>query len=251
MMKLNETKLKLMLNEAFSSMSAARCFAQFAPGSMSFVANPRIMLKKRLDRTFSALLADTITNDEPYRQEIQDAYDSIRSVKDRRTFFQLFLREMIAITLYERDADKGGDEMDYLAKFREYEDMDVWHNPLSPSQDKRKWLEDVWDFVPRPLPRNYDPEFAGAATAVMETIKHMIKEELTKTDKAEIKRMITKELDKSLKKELKKALEEELSKALNSKATKEEIGEITKKVIKKLYKDLSFHHPYIIDRIKV
>ena len=28
-------------------------------------------------------------------------------------------------------------------------------------------------------------------------------------------------------------------------------GEIAKKVIKKLYKDLSFHHPYIIDRIKV
>ena len=50
---------------------------------------------------------------------------------------------------------------------------------------------------------------------------------------------------------LKKALEDEISKALNSKATKEEIGEITKKVIKRLYKDLSFHHPYIIDRIKV
>jgi len=78
-----------------------------------------------------------------------------------------------------------------------------------------------------------------------------INEELTKTDKAEIKSMISKELDKSLKKELKKALEDEISKALNSKATKEEIGEITKKVIKRLYKDLSFHHPYIIDRIKV
>ena len=30
-----------------------------------------------------------------------------------------------------------------------------------------------------------------------------------------------------------------------------EIGDITKKVLKKLYKDLSYHHPYIIDRIKV
>ena len=49
------------------------------------------------------------------------------------------------------------------------------------------------------------------------------------------------------KKELKKALGAELS----SKATKDEIAEITKKVMKKLYKDLSFHHPYIIDRIKV
>ena len=78
-----------------------------------------------------------------------------------------------------------------------------------------------------------------------------LNEELTKTDKAEIKRMISKELDSSLQKELKKALEEELAKALKSKDVKADIGEISKKVLKKLYKDLSFHHPYIIDRIKV
>ncbi len=82
-------------------------------------------------------------------------------------------------------------------------------------------------------------------------LKQLIVEELTKTDKAEIKKMISKELDNSLQKELKKALEEELAKALDSKKTREDIGEIAKKVIKKLYKDLSFHHPYIIDRIKV
>ena len=41
----------------------------------------------------------------------------------------------------------------------------------------------------------------------MSTVKRLINEELTKTDKAEIKRMISKELDKSLKKELKSALE--------------------------------------------
>ena len=29
------------------------------------------------------------------------------------------------------------------------------------------------------------------------------------------------------------------------------IGDITKKVLKRLYKDLSLQHPYIIDRIKV
>jgi UDP-galactopyranose mutase len=84
-----------------------------------------------------------------------------------------------------------------------------------------------------------------------ELLKGLILEELTKTDKAEIKRMISKELDSSFKKELKKALEEELSKALSSKQTQEDIGEIAKKVIKKLYKDLAFHHPYIIDRIKI
>jgi len=78
-------------------------------------------------------------------------------------------------------------------------------------------------------------------------LRQLIREELTKTDKAEIKRMINKEIESNLKKELPKALEDELK----SKATKDEIAEITKKVMKKLYKDLSFHHPYIIDRIKV
>ena len=84
-----------------------------------------------------------------------------------------------------------------------------------------------------------------------ELLKELILEELTKSDKAEIKRMISKELDSSFKKELKKAIEEELSNALSSKQAQEDMGEIAKKVIKKLYKDLSFHHPYIIDRIKV
>ena len=63
--------------------------------------------------------------------------------------------------------------------------------------------------------------------------------------------MIDKEVGKVLKSELKKALEEELEKALKSKEVKGDIGEIAKSVIKKLYKDLSFHHPYIIDRIKI
>ena len=71
----------------------------------------------------------------------------------------------------------------------------------------------------------------------------LIAEELTKTDKDEIKRMISKEL--------KKMVDDEVAKAIKSKDVKDDIGAITKKVIKKLYKDLSFHHPYIIDRIKV
>ena len=93
-----------------------------------------------------------------------------------------------------------------------------------------------------------------AISNIMKQVKYMeesLNEELTKTDKAEIKRMISKELDSSLQKELKKALEEELTKALKSKDVKADIGEISKKVLKKLYKDLSLHHPYIIDRIKV
>ena len=79
----------------------------------------------------------------------------------------------------------------------------------------------------------------------------LLNEELSRDDKSEIKKMVDKQVEKMLKSELKKALEEELSKALKSKEIKGDIGEIAKTVIKKLYKDLSFHHPYIIDRIKI
>ena len=74
-----------------------------------------------------------------------------------------------------------------------------------------------------------------------------LQEELTKADKSEIEKIVAKQVQS----ELKKILEDELQKALRTKATKEEIGDITKKVLKKLYKDMSVHHPYIIDRIKV
>ena len=84
-----------------------------------------------------------------------------------------------------------------------------------------------------------------------EHLKQIINEELTRDDKSEIKKMVDKQVEKMLKSELKKALEEELTKALKSKDVKEDVGEIAKTVIKKLYKDLSFHHPYIIDRIKI
>jgi uncharacterized membrane protein YheB (UPF0754 family) len=78
-----------------------------------------------------------------------------------------------------------------------------------------------------------------------------LNEDFSRADKAEIKKIISKELDKSLKSELKKVIEDELTKALRSKASKEEIGDITKEVLKKLYRDLSYHHPYVIDRIKI
>ena len=78
-------------------------------------------------------------------------------------------------------------------------------------------------------------------------LKEIIFEELSKKDKAEIKKMVTKELDSVLN----KAVKEELEKVLKSKEVKNDIGDITKELLKKLYKDLSFQHPYIIDRIKV
>ena len=74
-------------------------------------------------------------------------------------------------------------------------------------------------------------------------LRAIIVEELTKSDKAEIKRMISKEL--------KKMVEDEVAKAIKSKDIKDDIGDISKKILKKLYKDMSVHHPYIIDRIKV
>ena len=83
------------------------------------------------------------------------------------------------------------------------------------------------------------------------TIVSLINEKLTADDKSDIRKMIGTELDRRIKRELKSILTDEIAKALKTKDTKADIGEIAKKVIKKLYKDLSFHHPYIIDRIKV
>ncbi len=74
-------------------------------------------------------------------------------------------------------------------------------------------------------------------------LKAIIVEELTKSDKDDIKRMISKEL--------KSMVEDEVAKTLKSKSIKDDIGDITKSVLKKLYKDLSIQHPYIIDRIKI
>ena len=78
-----------------------------------------------------------------------------------------------------------------------------------------------------------------------------LQEALTRTDKEDIKGIVKKELDALFSKELKKALEDELVKALKKKDIKDDIADITKKIMKKLYKDLSLQHPYIIDRISL
>ena len=88
-------------------------------------------------------------------------------------------------------------------------------------------------------------------TITKDKLVKLINEELTRVDKSEIKKMIDDAIEQGVKRDLKKHLEDELVKTLKSKDVKADIGEIAKKVIKKLYKDLSFHHPYIIDRIKV
>jgi len=83
-------------------------------------------------------------------------------------------------------------------------------------------------------------------------LRRIIIEELTADDKAEVRRLASKEAEKVLKdKDLKDMIAKEVEKALDDKATKDQIGDITKTVLKKLYKDLSLQHPYIIDRIKI
>ncbi len=83
-------------------------------------------------------------------------------------------------------------------------------------------------------------------------LKQIILEELTRDDKAEIRDMISKEIKTTLKsRDTKDLIEKEIEKVIGNKATKEQMGDIAKKVLKKLYKDLSLQHPYIIDRIKV
>jgi hypothetical protein len=64
--------------------------------------------------------------------------------------------------------------------------------------------------------------------------------------------MISKEIQTTLKsRDTKDIIEKEIEKVIGNKATKDQMGDIAKKVLKKLYKDLSLQHPYIIDRIKV
>jgi uncharacterized membrane protein YheB (UPF0754 family) len=79
-------------------------------------------------------------------------------------------------------------------------------------------------------------------------VKELILEEMTKQ---EIKDLVSDTVEKQIKRELPGAVKDELAKALKGKDVKGDIGNITKKIIKKLYKDLSLHHPYIIDRIKI
>jgi hypothetical protein len=83
-------------------------------------------------------------------------------------------------------------------------------------------------------------------------LRSIILEEITSADKKEIKAMIAKEIEKELKSRATKAMiRDELEILLNKSDTKKDIGDIVKKVLKRLYRDMSVHHPYMIDRIKV
>ena len=71
---------------------------------------------------------------------------------------------------------------------------------------------------------------------------------LKEMSKEEVRQLVKSELDKLLKDMVK----EELEKVLKSnKDIKNQIGDISKDILKKLYKDLSLHHTYVIDRVKL
>lgn len=78
--------------------------------------------------------------------------------------------------------------------------------------------------------------------------KKLMKEEM---NKSEIRELVKDEAQKVLKAELKRMVEEELKKVLKDRDIQNQIGDISKDILKKLYKDLSLHHTYVIDRVKI
>lgn len=83
-------------------------------------------------------------------------------------------------------------------------------------------------------------------------LKRLIYEEITNSDKKEIKAMIKKEIDKTLSsRETKRMIQDEVEKVLNKSETKKDISDVVKKVLKRLYRDMSVQHPYMIDRVSI
>jgi hypothetical protein len=88
-----------------------------------------------------------------------------------------------------------------------------------------------------------------AASRGPEVVANLLREIADDLDKGIVS--INEELTRQDKTDVKKIVQDELEKLLKKKDTKDQMGEIVKKIMKKLYKDLSLEHPYIIDRIKI
>ena len=125
----------------------------------------------------------------------------------------------------------------------------------------------------RALLRGGKKPFIDSGVAINESrisLRSMIKEsllleELTKTDKKTIERMVRKQIkrdmarqkeehDKEMKKlrdDLAKIVAKEVTVVLKDKVTREDIADITKDILKKLYRELSFWSPNVIDKLKL
>ena len=142
-------------------------------------------------------------------------------------------------------------------------------SPLSETQDfgpieikKEQWqkgkTESVMSTYTSLLGRS--PNINAETSLEAKLLRYLIREtllfeELTKSDKKEIERIARKqakkEIDKVVGTSLEKTIQKEVEKTLKNKASKEEMSKISKAVIKKLYRELSFSYPQLIDRIKV
>ena len=82
--------------------------------------------------------------------------------------------------------------------------------------------------------------------SIMESLQPPIflLEEMTKT---EIKDLVKDEIKNNLEKMVKNELEKMLK---DNKQVKNQIGDLSKEILKMLYKDLSIHHGYVIDRVR-
>jgi hypothetical protein len=230
-MILSQKILQKLITEAISQMEAD-CLAQLAPAhyvtrEFSGRSGTTALAKILMDRASAANKSwgDYVQQ----HKEMEEMYPGLTEMTSDALADCLKARQELA---REEEHEKGEAEERWVSRTRE-----PFKRGPRPAGDDRDTPPADMTFVMGDVRESL--------------IKQMIVEELTKTDKAEIKKMISTEMEKSLKPELKKILQDELIKELGSKKTKEEMGEIAKKVIKKLYKDLSFHHPYIIDRIKV
>ena len=81
-------------------------------------------------------------------------------------------------------------------------------------------------------------------------LKKIIVEELTK---GEVREIAKEEAEKIFRKLLKSELEDHLVKLVKKRGgmTREEISIVARDMIKKLYRELSFNYPQILDRIKI
>ena len=80
-------------------------------------------------------------------------------------------------------------------------------------------------------------------------LKQIIIEEITKKD---VRDIVNSEIEKQLaSKKIKKMIEDEVISSLGKSKSRDEVADIAKKVLKRLYKDMSVQHPYMIERIKV